>query len=105
MSRQYNDTSRHHLLFTRKNYSKSFSHKLRKLFIYDLPDEIHTELHATVPPIPSITEPEAFALYTQYKKEEDKNIFEALEWLIIHSPNKDFLDAVKAQYDFLVSKT
>ena len=94
--------SRHHLLFTRKNYSKGFAHKLRKQFVFDLPDDIHSELHATVPPVPRISEPEALILWSEYKKEGPvDDIYDALEWLIFHAPTAEFQSAIKAQYDFL----
>ena len=94
--------SRHHILFTRKDYNKGFSHKLRKLFVFDLPDDIHSALHAKVPPVPKISEPEALILWTEAKREgQIDNIYGALEWLIIHAPNTEFQMAIKEQYDFL----
>ena len=92
----------HHILFTRRNWNKGFAHKLRKFFIYELPDDIHSALHASVPPVPRISEPEALILWTEAKKEgRIDNIYGALEWLIIHAPTTEFRNAIKEQYDFL----
>lgn len=95
--------SRHHILFTRKSYNKGFAHKLRKQFVFELPDDIHSSLHASVPPVPRISEPEALILWSEYKREShEDNIYDALEWLIFHAPTTAFQDAIKAQYDFLI---
>lgn len=91
----------HHILFTRKNWNKGFAHKLRKLFIYELPDDIHSALHASVPPVPRISEPDALVLWTEAKRAPIDNVYDALEWLIFHAPTREFQDAIKEQYDFL----
>lgn len=93
--------SAHHILFYRRVWNKGYAHKLRKLFVYDIPDDVHRRLHETVGPVPRLTEPEARDLYVAYKKNGRLPLKEALLWLVDNSPNADFSTAILAQFGFL----
>lgn len=93
--------SKHHLLWSRKNWNKGYAHKLRRIFAYNIPDELHRNLHKAIAPIPTITEQEARKLYTDYRKLPDLGLFDALEWLIDNAPSSDFALAIMGQYLYL----
>ena len=75
--------SKHHLLFTRHDWNKGYAHKLRRLRVYEIPDEVHQELHKAVPPVPQITEWQARSLYAEYRKLDHTDLYSSLEWLIV----------------------
>ena len=92
----------HHLLWTRKTWDKGFKLLLRRAFVYDLPLDIHQQLHASVKPIPPLEEEEARWLWEQYKLvDRELDLFEALEWLRSHAPNSQFAIAIMAEQGFL----
>ena len=92
----------HHLLFTRKNWDKGYKLLLRRAFVYELPLGVHQKLHATVRPVPPIEEDEAKRIWEDFKQVDyEMNIFEALEWLRLHSPNSAFAIAMIEQQGFL----
>lgn len=93
--------SAHHILFYRRVWNKGYAHKLRKLFVYEIPDDVHRKLHEVVGPVPRLTEPEARELYVAYKKVGRLDLNEALKWLIDNSPNAEFSTAIYAQLGFL----
>ncbi len=93
--------SRHHILFTRHTYNKGYAHKLRRLLVYEIPDEVHQELHKQIPPVPQITEFQAKELYCAYRKLDDPDMYDSLEWLIENSPTDEFQVAIMNQYLFL----
>lgn len=93
--------SAHHILFYRRVWSKGYAHKLRKLFVYEIPDDVHVGLHKAVGPVPRLTEQEARELYVAYKKVGRLDIDEALKWLIDNSSNIEFSTAIYAQLGFL----
>ena len=93
---------RHHILFTRKNYNKGYAHLLRRAFVYEIPMNIHQDLHATIGPVPPISEAEAEWLWKEYKKtNREMGLYEALAWLQLHAPNSEFAIAVMSQAGFL----
>lgn len=90
----------HHLLWTRKNWNKGYAHRLRKLFVYELPMPLHQELHQKVEPIPVPFDCEE--LFIKYSKLGYKmDIPQAIEWLIRNSKDEAFRRAMKFQLDFL----
>lgn len=93
--------SKHHLLWTRHEWNKGYAHKLRKALAYNIPDDVHRELHRAVAPIPPLTEPQARELFVKYKKQPDMGVIDAAEWLLENSPNSDFSTAMAAQVLFL----
>lgn len=96
------DCDLHHLLWERKVWSSGCRLLLRRVFVYEIPKEIHHELHTVVEPIPPLTDDEARWLWAQYKKvAHEMNILEALEWLYSNSPNLVFMEAIALQAEFL----
>lgn len=94
--------SSHHILFARTEWNKGFKQMLRREFVYQIPDEVHRQLHQTVGRVPPLDEDEARFLWQRYKElGHDLNIFEAFEWLMKNSPNSSFAMAIMAQYGFL----
>lgn len=93
--------SKHHLIFTRHDWNKGYAHKLRKALVYNIPDDVHRNLHKAVAPIPLVTEQEARELFVDYRKHPDMGMFDALEWLIENAPASDFALAVMGQYLYL----
>lgn len=91
--------SAHHILFTRRNWNKGYRRRLRKLFIYEIPDEVHKKLHKFVAPVPPITDIEAIALLNAYPGEME--LFDALEWLAYNASDQNFSTAILAQLGFL----
>lgn len=70
--------------------------------MYDLPNNVHQDLHNAVGPVPPLDEDEAKWLWEQYKLvEHEMELFEALAWLQMHAPNAEFAMAIMAQYGYL----
>ena len=98
----HSDCSAHHLLWERKVWSSGCRLLLRRAFVYEIPKEIHHELHTVVEPIPPLTDDEARWLWAQYKKvAHEMDIFEALDWLYANAPNLIFMKAIAKQREFL----
>ena len=93
--------SKHHLLWTRHAWNKGYAHKLRRMLVYEIPDEVHQELHKAVPPVPQITEWQARSLYAEYHKLDRTDLYSSLEWLIENAPTGEFQLARMDQYLFL----
>ena len=92
----------HHLLWTRKNWNKGYAHRLRKIFVYQLPVPLHQKLHEVVEPIPVLGEQEARELFIEYQRLDHKpELEEALKWLILHAPTSEFAMAIMAQLGFI----
>jgi hypothetical protein len=91
----------HHILFYRKEWSKGYKQKLRRCFAYEIPIEIHQELHKKVEAVPALEEAQAKELWILYQKEGDMELDEALRWLMLNSPSADFSIAIMAQWGFL----
>lgn len=92
----------HHILFYRREWDRGFNLLLRRSFIYQIPIEVHHQLHATVGKVPPLEENEARLLWQQFKQlDHPLDMFEALEWLMANSPNAEFSIAIMAQYGFL----
>lgn len=91
----------HHVLFTKKCWSKGYAHKLRRMLAYNIPNDVHRNLHKAVPPVPPITEEQARELYVGYKKVSPLDIFDATEWLIENSPSEEFAIAMMGQSLYL----
>lgn len=93
---------RHHILFYRKEWSKTHALKLRRCFVYELPIAVHQELHAVVGAVPVLDELDARELWIQFQRlDRELSLFEALEWLILYSPSAEFREAIQEQFDFL----
>lgn len=93
--------SKHHLLWTRHAWNKGYAHKLRRALVYEIPDDVHREMHKAVSPIPQLTESEARELYVKYKQQDHMSVLEAVEWLADNAPNSDFATAMAAQEIYL----
>lgn len=93
--------SKHHLLFIRKDFNKGYAHKLRRVLVYEIPDDIHVDLHNSIPPVPPITEWQARTLYMEYSKQDIHDVFDALEWLIDNAPSEEFRIAMINQALYL----
>jgi hypothetical protein len=93
--------SAHHVLFYRRHWNKGYAHKLRRLFVYEIPDDVHRKLHEVVGPVPTITEHEARELFVAYKRNGDLDLNQALKWLAENAPNDEFKNAILAQLGFL----
>lgn len=94
--------SSHHILFFRSNWNKGVRQLLRREFVYEIPNEIHQQLHATVGNVPPLDDDEARFLWQRYKElDRTLDIYEAYEWLMQNSPNSGFAMAIMAQYGFL----
>ena len=96
---------RHHILFYRKEWDSGYRAKLRKCFVYEIPIEVHQELHQIIDAVPVLDESEAKELWIRFQSEgEDLSLFEALRWLMLNSPNAGFSIAIMAQFGFLRNK-
>lgn len=94
--------SAHHVLFYRKRFNKGYAHRLRKAFVYEIPDDMHIKLHQIVGPAPEISDDEARNLYIEYKRLDHELSFEeALRWLILNAPSSEFAIAMMAQLGFV----
>lgn len=95
----------HHILFYRREWSKGFKQLLRRSFVYEIPIEVHQELHAMIAQVPPLEEYQAEFLWRRYKElGRELDLFEAYEWLILNSPNIEFGTSIMAQYGFLRNK-
>lgn len=96
---------RHHILFYRKEWDSGYQAKLRKCFVYEIPIDIHQELHQIVDAVPALSEDEAKELWVRFQSEsEELSLFEAFAWLMRYSPSAEFSIAIMAQYGFLRNK-
>lgn len=96
--------SSHHLLFYRKRFNKGYAHRLRKAFVYEIPDDMHTALHQIVGPAPAISEEEAQRMFVEFKRlDHELDFKEALNWLILNAPTAEFAIAMMAQLGFVVN--
>ena len=96
--------SRHHILFMRRDWKRGYKHKLREKFIYTIPDDAHKFLHSCCEPVPAITEPQAKKLYQELNKIGKRmTMLEAYRWLIKHSDNALFVNALVHQMRCLES--
>ncbi len=101
-SRVSSGSDRHHILFYRKEWSKTHALKLRRCFVYELPKAVHQELHSAVDAVPVLSESEARELWILFQKvDEELSLFDALEWLIENAPSAEFGSAIQSQLDFL----
>lgn len=92
----------HHILHYRRLWDYGFKSLLRRSFIYELPIEVHHDLHTVVGPVPPLEEAEARQLWYDLKAvDHDMDLYEGLEWLIDNAPNNKFAAAITAQYVFL----
>lgn len=80
--------SAHHVLFYRKRFNKGYAHRLRKAFVYEIPDDMHIKLHQIVGPAPEISDDEARNLYIEYKR-------------LDHELSSEFAIAMMAQLGFV----
>ena len=93
----------HHILHYRRWWDKGYKQKLRRVFVYELPVDVHEKLHGVVGPVPPLDEDDAKWLWCLYNQEgsPEMSLFEALDWLLAHAPNSEFAIAIMAQYGFL----
>lgn len=95
---------RHHILFYRKEWDSGYRAKLRRCFVYEIPVEVHQELHRVVSAVPALSEPDAKELWILFQRESEMSLFEALRWLMLNSPDAGFSIAIMAQFGFLQNK-
>lgn len=94
--------NRHHLIWPRAEHNKGCSLLLRRAFVYELPIEVHNQLHATAQPVPPLNADEARQLWQEFREvDHEMNLFEALDWLRLHAPTSEFAIAIMAQQGFL----
>ena len=94
---------RHHILHYRRFWSKGCLQLLRRAFVYELPIEVHHELHSNVGSVPPLSDAEARQLWLAFKQlKYEMDLFEALEWLVGNAPNPEFEEAIKEQQRFLL---
>lgn len=96
-------TNAHHLLFSRKNWTKPQALYLRRIFVYQVPITEHNLLHKEVlhdVPIPK-------DLGSLYKKATEdfftlkfSTLKEGLLWLYNNSSDKLFKESIARQYEF-----
>lgn len=99
---QRNGCDKHHILFYRSEWNKGCLMLLRRAFVYEIPMEIHRELHANVEPVPPLSAAEAEILWHQFKLiDHSMDIGEAYWWLMDNSPNPEFKAAISEQYEFM----
>lgn len=88
----------HHLLFQRKHWSSRYAIEVRRHFTYEIPIDIHNELHRELHDIPLPPEKELAAMFPL---PYCPDIIEACEWLIAHSDDGAFKACMRKQRDFL----
>lgn len=94
--------SAHHVLFYRRCWNKGYSHRLRRLFVFEISDDVHKKLHEVVGAVPVLEEYQARELYIEYRKLDHKpELEEALKWLVLHAPTTEFAMAIMAQLCFI----
>ena len=93
---------RHHILWPRTRFNKGFNQLLRRYFVYELPMNVHQQLHATVRPVPVLDEEDARRMWEELKEiDHDMELMEALVWLRNHAPDSEFAIAMIEQQGFL----
>lgn len=96
---------RHHILFHRKEWDSGYKLKLRRCFVYEIPITVHQELHQILKAVPALDEEDAKELWVQFQSlDYELSIWEAYEWLMLHSPSAEFSISIMAQYGFLRNK-
>lgn len=88
----------HHLLFQRKHWYSRYAIEVRRHFTYEIPIDIHNELHRELHDIPLPSEKELAAMFPL---PYCPDIIEACEWLIAHSRDGAFRACMRKQRDFL----
>lgn len=88
----------HHLLFQRKHWSGRYAIVIRRHFTYEIPIDIHNELHRELHDIPLPPEKELAAMLPL---PYGLDIIEACDWLISHSTDGAFNACMRKQRDFL----
>lgn len=88
----------HHCCFQRKHWSGRYALAIRRHFAYEIPIDIHNELHRELHDIPLPPEKELAAMFPL---PYCPDIIEACEWLIAHSDDGAFKACMRKQRDFL----
>lgn len=88
----------HHLLFQRTHWSGPYAIVIRRHFTYEIPIDIHNELHKELHdiPLPSVRE-----MVDMFPLPYGLDIIEACDWLIDHSRDGAFRACMRKQRDFL----
>lgn len=103
--RHSHDTNIHHLLWPRLSHNQGCSQLLRREFAFEIPVDAHRELHMKTRPVPTLDHADATWLWEEFKEvDHEMSLFEALNWLILHSPNDEFELAIIEQQGFLQDK-
>lgn len=95
----------HHLLFYRTSYAGGCAKLLRSVFVYELDEETHKELHKHIEGIPRPSDSDLKAiwrLYCEQRAEVDKmSASEACKWLMLACDDIDWQNAMYEQWKFL----
>lgn len=107
MSKKTLIEDRHHILFPRCDWNQGYALLLRRVFIRTLPVDVHRGLHHdALKRVPVPGECALKSLWEYYqgdRKKVDKMSFgEACDWLVRHSPNKEFQDAIIRQRAYAI---
>lgn len=101
--------NKHHLIFQHRHYSRGYAKLLREAFVYDIPIDIHNELHNVILhdiPRPSDTEiREMYQAYISHKELiEASDVLTVCEWLATACRDPAWQACMMRQYKFLKSK-
>lgn len=106
--RQYG-SNKHHLIFQHRHYSRGYAKLLREAFVYEIPIDVHNELHNVILhdiPRPSDTEiREMYQTYISHKELfEASDVLTVCEWLATACRDPAWQACMMRQYKFLKSK-
>lgn len=101
------NTNQHHLFFQKRHYgySNRYGWKLRRTFVYELPVELHANLHKMIddiPPPPEWEEKEMLRQYNFVKAFIDRmSPDEVCLWLASLSKSEPFIACMEYQAQIL----
>lgn len=102
-----NSTNKHHLLYQGRHWNSGYAKMLRDNFIFEIPICIHQNLHNHVlfdVPVPDGKELSKMLKDFEREKPEFCDIISGIKWLISHSEDERFCDAMKKQLDFFYNE-
>lgn len=101
--------NKHHLLFYRANFAGGHAKLLRAVFVYDIDEEVHRELHKRIEGIPRPSDADlkyVWRLYNEQRAEVDAmGIVEACKWLMLACDDIDWQNAMYEQWRYLEAHT
>lgn len=96
--------NRHHICFTRANWSKGYAKAICQAFVRPVPVAYHRELHAKLHYVPVPSEELLCNAWLEYQKNQDEidryDICRAAAWLYVNIPDSEFRRAMQYQIDF-----